>query len=60
MKTQDMHIGMHITHPDLGVGEVIGLGRGMAEIEFETGVFGTNSWDFHCKIYGSNLLYTVE
>ena len=37
MKTQDMHIGMHITHPDLGVGEVIGLGRGMAEIEFETG-----------------------
>ena len=36
MKTQDMHIGMHITHPDLGVGEVIGLGRGMAEIEFGT------------------------
>ena len=31
-----MHIGMHITHPDLGVGEVIGLGRGKAEIEFET------------------------
>lgn len=37
MKTQDMHIGMHVTHPDLGVGEVIRLGRGMAEIEFETG-----------------------
>ena len=36
MKTQDMHIGMHVTHPDLGVGEVIVLGRGMAEIEFET------------------------
>ncbi|MDC0325357.1 hypothetical protein OAM01_01205 [bacterium] len=37
MKTQDMHIGMHVTHPDLGVGEVIRLGQGMAEIEFETG-----------------------
>lgn len=37
MKTQDMHIGMHVTHPDLGVGEVIRLGRGMAEIEFESG-----------------------
>jgi hypothetical protein len=37
MKTQDMHIGMHVSHPDLGVGEVVSLGRGMAEIQFESG-----------------------
>ena len=37
MKTQDMHIGMHVSHPDLGAGEVVSLGRGMAEIQFESG-----------------------
>jgi len=37
MKTQDMHIGMHVSHPDLGVGEVVSLGRGMAAIHFESG-----------------------
>ncbi len=38
MKTQDMHIGMHVLHPDLGVGVVKRLAVGLAEIEFDGGV----------------------